>query len=69
MFEIDKPIETISYTEEYGYYVSANNVKDLINNYIEAEEYDHIFVVVRLGNDNENNICLNKEIRNIISYK
>lgn len=49
IFEIDKPITTIEHNEEYGYYIGANNVKDIIDNYIKAEEYDHIFVAYKLG--------------------
>ncbi len=54
VFEIDEPVKTISYSQEYGYYVDPVDVKDIIRNYINKDEYDHIFVAVRLGNDNKN---------------
>lgn len=49
VFEINTPITKISYDNSYGYYVSSNDVKDLVNNYIKASEYDHIFVAYKLG--------------------
>lgn len=49
IYDINKPITTISKNEEYGYYVAANNVKEIIDNYIESNEYDHIFVAYKLG--------------------
>ena len=55
IIEIDTPITSISYDEENGYYVGAADVATLIEPYINQEEYDHIFAVVRLG-DNAQNI-------------
>ncbi len=49
IIEIDEPITSISYDKEHGYYVDPVNVKDIIKNYMEQDEYDHIFVAVRLG--------------------
>lgn len=49
VIEIDKPITSVSYDEEHGYYVDPVNVKDLIDSYVKKEDYDHIFVAVRLG--------------------
>ena len=54
VYEISEPIKTVSYSEEYGYYVDPVDVKEILKNYINKEEYDHIFVAVRLGNDNKN---------------
>ena len=54
VYEIDEPIRTISYSDEYGYYVDPVDIQDILEEYISNKEYDHIFVVVRLGNDNEN---------------
>lgn len=42
-------MKSISYNEENGYYVDAVDVRELIQKYIENEEYDHIFVAVKLG--------------------
>lgn len=49
VFEIDNPITSISYIDDYGYYVDAKDVKDIIKSYVEAEEYDHIFIAYKLG--------------------
>lgn len=50
---IDEPIKTVSSNEEYGYYVSVSDVRQLLNEYIESsdEEYDHIFIAYKLGED------------------
>ncbi len=49
VIEIDEPITSISYDEAHGYYVDPINVKDLIDLYVQQDEYDHIFIAVRLG--------------------
>lgn len=50
IFNIKDPLTTLSYDEENGYYVSPGDIKKQIDPYLELEEYDHIFVCVRLGN-------------------
>ncbi len=47
---ISKPIKTLSYDDENGYYVSANDVRDLIDEYVIKNEYDHIYVAFRMAN-------------------
>ena len=49
MIEIEKPLSSLSYDDENGYYVAPKDVYDLISEYIQKKEYDHIFVVIRLG--------------------
>jgi len=49
IFEINDPITSISYSEEFGYYINPMDVKEQIKPYLLEEEYDHIFVVVKLG--------------------
>lgn len=49
VIEIDKPITSVSYDYSHGYYVDPVDVKDLISPYIKQEEYDHIFIAVRMG--------------------
>lgn len=51
-FRIQEPIKTLSYDDEFGYYVAPEDVEKQIRKTINNSEYDHIFVVVRLG-DNE----------------
>lgn len=52
VIEIDEPITSISYDEDHGYYVDPINVTNLIDSYVIEEDYDHIFVAVRLGDIN-----------------
>lgn len=54
IYEIEEPIETITYTEEYGYYLDPSDVQDSIKEYIDKEEYDYIFVATKLGDTYEN---------------
>lgn len=47
--EIDKPIKTLSHDNENGYYVSPEDVYEYINSYVEQNEYDHIYVGIRMA--------------------
>lgn len=58
IIEIETPITSISYDEENEYYIDPADVKDLIKDYLEREEYDYIFVGTRLGNLNEDKTIL-----------
>jgi hypothetical protein len=49
---INDAITTLSYDDEDGYYVGPENVKDIIDPYLTGKNYDHIFICMRLG-DNE----------------
>ncbi len=50
---VNDPIESISYNDDYGYYVATENIKDVLQQYVDnaSEEYDHIFVAYKLGED------------------
>ncbi len=52
---IQEPITSLSYDEENGYHVAPENIKDIIKPYLEKENYDHIFVCVRLGDNMHQN--------------
>ena len=54
IIEIEEPITTISYDDKNGYYVNPKNVEKLIDNYVEENEYDHIFAVIRMGDTSKN---------------
>lgn len=54
IYEIEEPIKTITYSEEYGYYVNSSDVENIITPYLEKDEYDYIFVAVRLGDLDKN---------------
>ena len=49
IYQIDEPIKTITYSEEYGYYLDPSDVQDILGDYLDKEEYDYIFVTTRLG--------------------
>lgn len=51
--EITTPITQLSHDDENGYYVSGYNIKDVLDPYIKQGKYDHIFVVFRTGDINQ----------------
>ena len=55
LITINKPLTSLSYDDENGYFVAGKDVADLINPYIENKNYDHIFVAVRLGDEQHQN--------------
>ena len=52
--KIDTPVTEISYSDEHGYYISHEDVKDLIYDKVQEKEYDHVFVVCRMEDDEGN---------------
>ncbi len=54
IIEIQEPITQVSYDDKNGYYVSPQNVENLIEKYMEEKEYDHIFAVIRMGDATKN---------------
>jgi len=50
---IDEPINSVTNSDDYGYYVDSIDVKEILEEYIDnsEEEYDHIFVSYKLGED------------------
>ena len=48
IYGINTPLSKLSYDEEFGYYVAPEDVEEQIKSTIETNNYDHIFVVVRL---------------------
>ncbi len=51
VYEIQTPITSLSYDEEFGYYVAPEDIEEQIKSIINQNSYDHIFAVVRLGNE------------------
>ena len=45
---IDTPLSSLSYSEEFGYYVAPEDVEGQIDNIIKQNNYDHIFVIIKL---------------------
>lgn len=51
IYEVEEPITSLSYDDEFGYYVAPEDIENQIKDTINQNNYDHIFVVVRLGNE------------------
>lgn len=50
IINIEEPIQSVSYDQQNGYYISTNDISDIIEPYIKKAEYDYIFAIVKLGN-------------------
>lgn len=48
IYQVDTPLSRLSYDNEFGYYVSAEDIENQIKDKIESNDYDHIFAIVRL---------------------
>lgn len=52
IYEMEEPITNLSYNEEYKYHISPQDVQSLITDTILEKEYDHVMVIVKMGDDN-----------------
>lgn len=50
VIEIDEPLTSFTYDNENYYYATPADVRNLIDKYVRQNEYDHIFVGLRMGN-------------------
>lgn len=48
IYEIKEPIKQLSYDEEFGFYVAPEDIEEQIKQTINQNDYDHIFIVMRL---------------------
>lgn len=48
VYKVNTPITELSYDDEFGYFVSPENVEKQIKDTIAENDYDHIFVIVKL---------------------
>lgn len=48
---IEQQISTLSYDDKFGYYLEPKDIEPQIKDIIDKSNYDHIFAIVRLGND------------------
>ncbi len=48
---VKEPISKLTYDEEFGYFVAAEDIENSIKEVINQNDYDHIFVIIRLGNE------------------
>lgn len=51
VYRIRNPITKLTYDEEFGYFVAAEDVENSIKDIVKQNDYDHIFVIIRLGNE------------------
>lgn len=51
VYKVLDPISKLSYDKEFGYFVAAEDVENSIKDVISQNEYDHIFAIIRLGNN------------------
>ena len=51
IYKIQDPITKLSFDEEFGYFVAAEDVENSIRDIVKQNDYDHIFVIMRLGNE------------------
>lgn len=51
IYTTNKPLTSLSYDSKFGYYVAPEDVEQDIKSTINANNYDHIFVVIRLGDN------------------
>lgn len=49
IYEIKDSINTLSYDEENGYYISSKDIEPYIDEAVKNNNFDHIFLVVRFG--------------------
>ena len=48
IYEIDTPLNKLSYDNQFGYYVAAEDIEAQIKDKIAYNDYDHIYAIVRL---------------------
>lgn len=48
IYQIDTPLASLSYDDEFGYFVAAEDIENQIKDTIATHDYDHIFVIMRL---------------------
>ena len=51
VYRVQEPITRLSYDNEFGYFVAAEDVENSIKDVVGQNDYDHIFVIIRLGNE------------------
>ena len=51
VYNVNTPLSKLSYDNEFGYYVAPEDVENDIRETINSNNYDHIFVVMRLGDE------------------
>lgn len=47
-YQVDIPLTKLSYDEEFAYYAAPEDVEQQIKGVVANNDYDHIFVILRL---------------------
>ena len=47
IYNIDTPLNKLSYDSEYGYHVAPEDVEEQIKQTLSGKDYDHVFVIIR----------------------
>lgn len=48
---VKEPISKLTYDEEFGYFVASEDIENSIKEVVKQNDYDHIFAIIRLGNE------------------
>lgn len=48
IYKVETPLTSLSYDETFGYYVTPKDVEMQLKETLDANDYDHIFVILRL---------------------
>ena len=60
IYNIDTPITSLSYDKQFGYYVAPEDIENQIKDTINQNNYDHIFIIAKLGDEqHEDDIEIN----------
>lgn len=51
---VDTPITNLTYNTDNGYYIDPGDIENDLNKYLSYDEYDHIFAVCRLTDEEAN---------------
>lgn len=51
IYKVQDSISKLSYDKEFGYYVAAEDIERSIKDIVKQNDYDHIFAIIRLGNE------------------
>ncbi len=51
IINISEPITSLSYDDEFGYYVAPEDIEEQIKETVQNGNYDHIFAIIRLGDE------------------
>lgn len=59
-YRISEPINKLTFDEEFGYFVASEDIEKSIKEIVMQNDYDHIFAIIRLGNEEyKNDIQIN----------